>query len=755
MAGIILKSLVTAVAFAGLVSAAGAGELVRNGDFDAGMDSWWATSNLKPNAASGVLCVVVPGGLANPWDAIVGQDGIALRDGENYELSFAAAGDPSGPVRALVQMPQDPWTPYIEFKIDADQELLARSQRFTSTETREDGQLVFQLGGSAKAWTFCLDDVSVNSADAPSGAGVTTAVMVNQLGYLADGPKRATIVTDSPVPIDFDLVDAIGATVYSGATEPRGMDETAGVPVHTADFSSVPQTGEGFMLRAAGADSPPFAIAPGLYEGLRRDALDYFYLARSGIAIDARIAGEAYARPAGHVSSPDDGAANKGDRDVPCQTAEESEAVYGEAWTCDYKLGPVGGWYDAGDHGKYVVNGGLSVSQLMSAFEWASMKGGDVPQGLGDSTLAVPERGNGVPDILDEARWELDFIERMIVPDGEDLAGMVHHKIHDVRWTGLPLMPDQDEEPRELHRPSTAATLNAAAAFAQAARVFAPFDQDYADHARALAVKTWEAANGNEALYAPAADTEGGGAYDDDDVDDEFFWAASELYLTTGEDTYLDALRAAGMWDAVLNDPNGFDWRDVAAYAQLQLAMHAESLPDADASAITAAVTGHADLLLKRQNENPFGHAYVPEDGKYAWGSNHLVAQNATILAAAFELTGEDSYRNAAIESADYLFGRNALGQSYVTGYGTVYSQNQHSRWFAHQLDPALPHPPKGSMAGGPNSGLDDPVAQRQFPDGCPAQRCYVDDIESWSTNEITINWNAALAQFATWLAVQ
>jgi endoglucanase len=97
----------------------------------------------------------------------------------------------------------------------------------------------------------------------------------------------------------------------------------------------------------------------------------------------------------------------------------------------------------------------------------------------------------------------------------------------------------------------------------------------------------------------------------------------------------------------------------------------------------------------------------------------------------------------------DYLLGRNAMNYSYITGYGTAYSHNQHSRWFAHQLRDSLPEPPDGTIAGGPNSGLDDPLAQQTFNQGCAAQQCYLDDIQSYSTNEITINWNSALAWVA------
>ena len=117
-------------------------------------------------------------------------------------------------------------------------------------------------------------------------------------------------------------------------------------------------------------------------------------------------------------------------------------------------------------------------------------------------------------------------------------------------------------------------------------------------------------------------------------------------------------------------------------------------------------------------------------------------------FATAFDLTGDRSYADAVVESMDYLLGRNALNNSYVTGYGDVYSQNQHSRMFAAQLNGESPHPPIGSIAGGPNSALQDPVV-RQLLTGCIGQLCYVDDINSYSTNEIAINWNAPLVYLA------
>ena len=92
-----------------------------------------------------------------------------------------------------------------------------------------------------------------------------------------------------------------------------------------------------------------------------------------------------------------------------------------------------------------------------------------------------------------------------------------------------------------------------------------------------------------------------------------------------------------------------------------------------------------------------------------------------------------------------------------MTGWGEVASHQQHSRWFAHSLDPALPEPPAGSLAGGPNSftGTWDPTMQSTFTQGCAPSMCYLDIISSWASNEITVNWNSALSWVASFVADQ
>ncbi|HEX5568857.1 MAG TPA: glycoside hydrolase family 9 protein, partial [Streptomyces sp.] len=327
-----------------------------------------------------------------------------------------------------------------------------------------------------------------------------------------------------------------------------------------------------------------------------------------------------------------------------------------------------------------------------------------------------------------------------------------HHKIHDREWTGLPMLPHRDPQPRELHPPTTAATLNVAAGAAQCARLFEPYDADFAARCLKAAETAWAAARANPDVLADPGDGTGGGAYSDDDVRDEFYWAAAELFVTTGKDAYRRAVLDSPLHgDAAAVFPRGgMSWGATAGLGALSLATVPNQLTDSQLRAVRAMVTEAADGYAADSRAAAYGVPYAPEGNDYVWGSNSQVLNNMVVLATAHDLTGETAYRDAVLRGLDYLLGRNPLNQSYVTGYGERDSRNQHHRFWANQLDPSLPNPPPGTVAGGPNSGIQDPVAQDKLR-GCAPAMCYIDHIESWSTNEITINWNAPLAWIASY----
>ncbi|MEU4197751.1 glycoside hydrolase family 9 protein [Kribbella sp. NPDC026611] len=675
-------------------------ERVLNGTFDTTKDPWW--TNVPAALTDGRLCAEIPAGTANPWDAMIGQDDVPIEQDQPYTVTFDASTSQPAQFHAVLQQAAAPYGPVLNQTVSTTTTPQTFTFTATSPVTDTHGQISFQAGGATTPYTLCLDNISVTGGVLPPGGirDFGSPVHVNQVGYVANGPKRATYVTEATIAQQWRLVDESNQIVATGKTKPYGHDALSGDDVQLIDFSNYRTVSAGLRLAIGNDVSEPFDISKHLYAGLRRDALAYFYNNRSGIPIEAKYVGEEYARPAGHLGI----APNQGDTNVPCYPG-----------TCDYSLDVRGGWYDAGDHGKYVVNGALAAWQLLDLYE----------QTGGGPALNIPEAGNRIPDVLDEAKWELDFLLRMQAP-----TGMVHHKVHDEKWTALGTPPAADPQPRYLYPVSTAATLNLAAVGARCARVYARWDHAFAARCLTAAQTAYKAAQQHPDVYAPPGG-EGGGAYDDTKVTDEFSWAAAELFATTGKAAYKRAITTTLTAD-------GFSWQETGGLADLALARVPERLSPPDQRKLHQRITNVAAKYLKDMKSQGYANPYRPADGQYVWGSNSAVANNAMILA----LAGD---RDAALESLDYLLGRNAINQSYVTGYGERASHNQHHRFWAHSLNPALPSPYPGSLAGGPNSHLQDPVAQRNLP-GCAPAKCYLDEIGSYSTNEVAINWNSALA---------
>ncbi len=571
-------------------------------------------------------------------------------------------------------------------------------------------------------------------------------ISVNQVGYFPDGIKIAVYPTEAALeaPAAWALVSVEdGEQVLTGETQQSFFDTASGDYVHLIDFSAF--TGEGsYRLEVGEASSVPFTIGSDIYSGLTRDALAYFYHNRSGIPIEAQYVGEAWARPAGHVT----------DNDVTCFKGVDTS---GTEWPgCDYTLDASGGWYDAGDFGKYVVNGGISVWTLMNLYEFD-------PQAFGDGTLDIPESDNGIPDILDEARWEMDFLLRMQVPEGQPQAGMAHHKMHSAQWEGLPMVPptewNNDKEHtnaalgRYLMPPSTAATLNLAATAAQCARLWREYDAAFAERCLQAAESAWQAAQDNPVFLYGDIPGQGGGAYSDANIEDERYWAAAELYLTTGDEAYYDAAKespyfSSGGWQA--GKESAMYWGDVAVLGTLSLALHGDTLHEADRQTlhdqITRIADGYLDVIAGE------GYRVPMPPGGYSWGSNANLLNNAVVMAYAHRLTEDERYLDGVAQTMDYVLGRNGLNFSFVSGYGTHSMTNPHHRFWAGEPQNGFPFPPPGVVAGGPNISPSDPAAQVPEITSRATSKRYIDHRDSYSTNEVTINWNSPLAWVATYL---
>jgi endoglucanase len=320
---------------------------------------------------------------------------------------------------------------------------------------------------------------------------------------------------------------------------------------------------------------------------------------------------------------------------------------------------------------------------------------------------------------------------------------MAHHKVADEKWTALPMPPDRDRERRVLHPPTTAATLNLAAVAAQCARIWRTIDPALAERCATAATRAWAAAERNPAIYT-VADFPGSGGYGDRTLDDERFWAAAELYATTRGTQFRDALSRSPFLTRAAGEPA---WPVVSSLGLATLAWTDTPLREQARRQIIAA----ADAWTGERARTGFSIPY--QSTVFAWGSNSNLLNRAMLIAMAADWTGVPRYREAVVDVADYLLGRNPIGRSYVSGYGTDPMKQPHHRFWAAGVDPAYPPPPPGALSGGPNSSDtgDDEVAKTRK-GRCAPMQCWEDDARAFSYNEVAINWNAPLVWVAAWL---
>lgn len=545
---------------------------------------------------------------------------------------------------------------------------------------------------------------SASSAAAPD----TTTIQLNQLGYLPGGSKWAAVRASATHGDAVTVVDAAtGRSVWHGQLAPARTWEPAQEALRLVDFSALRKPGR-YRLQVAGLPpSVPFVVAADAYAALNAAAIKSYYYNRASIALDVAHAGP-WARPAGH---PDD------------QVIVHASAA-GPGRPEGSMLSAPKGWYDAGDYNKYIVNSGITCYTLLAAWE-------HFPEVFRNQKLNIPESGNGLPDLLNETLWNLEWMLAMQDP----ADGGVYHKLTNQGFDGM-VLPHQATSPRYVVAKVTAATLDFAAVMAQASRVFKPFEaQRPGLSARMLqaAQKAWGWAQAHpNVLYVQPADIHTGG-YAEPQLADEFTWAAAELYIATRDDAY---------WRALPQPPAKMEvpgWGSVAALAWSSLAQHREQLtPAADRALIERQVRSVAEPLAQAWADSPYRVSMGKDD--FYWGSNAVALNQALMLVQAYRLGGDRRELDAAQAALDFVLGRHPTGYAMVTGFGARSPLHPH-----HRPSSAMPQSPPvpGMLVGGSRPGGDD-CPQQPYPSQAPA-KAYLDAVCSFTTNEIAINWNAPL----------
>ena len=546
-------------------------------------------------------------------------------------------------------------------------------------------------------------------------AAESLAIRLNTLGYLPGTEKRASIAASCT---NFSVELPGGLKVFTGKVTGPVLNKDTQEQLYTADFSSYNEPGLYELVVPGVGRSAPFRIAANVYRESYSTVMRGMYLWRCGTDVSATYHGQTFAHG-------------------PCHT--------NDAWL-DFVGGGhaqkdgTKGWHDAGDYNKYVVNAGVTLGALFRAWE-------DFELQIRKVRLDIPEAGGKLPDFLAEIKWELDWLLTMQTPDGS-----VYHKVSTKRFGGF-ILPEEETEERYFTPWGSEATANFVAVMAQAARIYRPYDSPFADRCLQAARSGYRFLQ-EHPDYHPADQTDfHTGSYEVhgpehliNGVPHNRLWAAAELWETTGApDVLWDLERQIKIVKGHVDVD--FDWPEVKNLGLLTYVFSERiGRNPALVKMVRDNVLAVADQIVQTADRDGYAR---PLGSVYYWGGNGGVARQTLILMAADRLTrdntrpqdvrgaqlvlrtsgrptGRPVYRATCLDALNYLFGRNYYGRSFVTGVGFNPPRYPHDR---RSGGDAVADPWPGYLVGGPENKATD----------------WQDDQKNARTNEIAINWNAAL----------
>ncbi len=531
-------------------------------------------------------------------------------------------------------------------------------------------------------------------------------IKVNQLGYKPDCEKSALIsgfyeqITEIESGTVFELVDSsTDKTVYeSRMTLVTPYDEKySGEKILSADFTEFNECGTYYLrIKDSGGnaiDSVSFTISDSVYDDLLYDTMRYFYYQRANTEITEEYGGE-YVRS--DMTPKDFSAPLSSDRDILLDVS--------------------GGWYDAGDIGKYVCPGATAVNTLLWAYKM-------FPEKFCDGQNNIPEGVNGIPDILDEIRYELDFLLKM----QDKKTGGFYLKVKSRNesdsdgdrtvWNGL------DD------KCLTNATADASAVLAFASVIYRDFDADYADKMLEAAVNGWKYIEENPNVYTETT-------YSGNNNNSSTFWAAACLYYATGDSAYNDYFISEydNNTKAFKAGANGHSVSDMAIYGFYTYLL-SENKDTELVNDISRRFDNWKKVLTDRYKENPWNIS-LPE-WSFWWGSFNIVLGNPQDIYIGNSLLGNDNSETVKMsqDAVNFILGENAMSKSYITGEGENAIKCTFSTFYDGNSDKGVP---SGYMPGGINAANGSLISR--FP-----LKCYTDDAGDWFTNENAIYWNAVM----------
>ncbi len=566
-------------------------------------------------------------------------------------------------------------------------------------------------------------------------------IRVNQLGYLPGESKIAIAFSHAAIKEKILLISDDSQSMITAIKPKRSKSKGWGTfnYYYEIDFSQIELSGNYFLQgEKSKSKSQTFSISSDAYQNQTEILLGFMRQQRCGYNPFL---------------------------DVVCHQ-QDGRSMFGPLPDSTF-VDVSGGWHDAGDQLKYLITGSYATAHMLLAFELYPDKFADDVNDLGQAF------SNNIPDVLDEAKWGLDWIHKL-----HPSPSQLYHQVADDRdhlgWK----MPDNDPsdygwgpngsrvayfatgEPQGLREYKSEATGIAnlagrsAAAMALAARIWKDHLYD-----AAYSKKCLDAAR---SLYQLGREKEGfqqGNSYGapyrytEETWADDMEWGAAELYKTTGEKSYLEeAKRYATLANTV-------SWMnlDTAAHYQYYpfINLGHFALYDLVDQNFQDTLAGYyrtgIDYTFNKALTNPYGIG-IP----FIWCSNNLLTSLITQVILYEKMTHDTRYHQFLVEQRDWLFGRNPWGTSMFTGIPAngEYPIDVHtSIWALTKLEVA------GGLVDGPvlasifNSlqGLT-MVNPDEFADVQNKYVVYHDDVGDYSTNEPTMDGTAgSILMMAHW----
>lgn len=572
------------------------------------------------------------------------------------------------------------------------------SDIFNSTPLFDESKIqLLKITGNDTPTTFWITNIKVTSQDTERSYA---PIKVNQVGYLNYGEKYANVSgyynelsSDVGTPFQVKRVSD-DSIAYSGTLSlVAAYDALSGEKVFKADFSEFNENGEYYItVDGVSERSVPFNIGPDVYNSLLNDVQRFFYYQRANDDLLPQHAGQ-FARTGLH----------KIDASLPLQSDPSiTKDVFG-------------GWWDAGDTGKYVTAAATAVSDLLWAYE-------SFPQQFSDGQLNIPESGNGIPDLLDEIKFETDFFLKMQEQQSGGFYAYVIREPEPNRFI-------MDGTGSESIIP-TSQTATTVGALAHAYVVFkdVPGLEDYANTLLASAVRGWDYLEVHPEFIAQPD-----GPYNDNEDLNDRFYAAAGLYRATGETKYSDFV--VGNYEQFESKFDTTDFSHGIGSMELIGFYHYLSGPEPSEEV--------KSWFMPKYNEwrsividtaiNQAVWRNSTNEGFY-WGANSNVASVAVSLDIGSRIIGEYDERMIQVASGNlnYLLGINPLQLSFITGHGENRVHITHHEIYMRDFIKEMPN---GYMPGGPNNN-----GKFNFP-----AKAYNQATVDWESNEQALNYNSPL----------